>query len=263
MAAARFDKAKFLADYTRLHSGYERKSYKSFKLALDKQVQPVIDYLKAYGTPSDSVINMLIPRAPMETAYKQVYTDIGVKHAAFTYRRINALGKSIKSHPLSFFSSGWQRLMELFYTHRSSPRITDVTDTTRERVKKTLADNQDLTISQQASLLEDNNFNRSRALTIARTESTAAANYGASLGNADADYETNKQWMAVMDANTRPDHVDADGQTVANDELFIVGGESCMFPGDLSLSAKECVNCRCTAVYVPVLSGLGLPILKG
>ncbi len=262
MVAARFDKEAYLANYTRLHNGYERKSYKVFKSALDEQVKPVIKYLKAYGQPSDSVINMLIAKEPMQVAYKKTYTDIGVKHAAFTYRWVNALGRSLKTTPLSFFSEKWRKLMELFYANQSADRITEVTDTTRERVKKTLADNQDLTISQQASLLDSDDFNRSRALTIARTESTAAANYGASLGNEDADWETNKQWMAVLDSSTRPDHVDADGQTVNNDEMFVVGGEQCMFPGDLSLSARECINCRCTAVYVPVLSVLGLPILK-
>lgn len=243
-----------------LHSSYERKSFKVFKSALKVQINPVVKYLKTYGVPSNGLIDLLITKLPMEIAYKEVYLSIGVKHAGATYRQINAIGRAMKS--ANFFSETWRKLMESFFYSYSSERISEVTDTTRERIKNLLANNSNLPISQQASLLESEDFTRARALTIARTESTAAANYGASIGNESADYETNKQWLSILDSNTRPDHITADGQTVPNDENFIVGGYECRFPGDLTLPAKECINCRCSVMYVPIVGENGLPILK-
>lgn len=61
-----------------------------------------------------------------------------------------------------------------------------------------------------------------------------------------------KRWDAAWDNRVRPDHARADGQTVANDELFTVGGEKLMYPCDKKhgASPKNIYNCRCRAVDV-------------
>lgn len=254
-----FNEAVYIANWKAAHHRYEIFSYSKFKPALDEQVKAVSNHVKLYGGISHELADMLIRKEPIEKAYKEVYVKIGTIQAGSTLRFINQLGRSMsqKSSPPGFFSEKWNRLMELFFTARSSTRISDVTETTREKVRRVLADSENMTTSERATYivdtLDDPDFNRSRALMIARTESTSAANYGASLGNADADYMTNKRWLAVMDQNTRPDHVDANGQTVANDEFFVVGGSECMYPGDVSLPANEVINCRCCVVYVPVI----------
>ncbi len=150
----------------------------------------------------------------------------------------------------------------------AADRVKGVTETTRDRIRTALADaeSQGLgtneTADYLAATLDDPDFNRDRALVISRTESTAAANYGASLGAESSDYETGKQWLAVVDRVTRPAHVDADGQLVASYDMFTVGGEQCMFPGDLTLSPAESINCRCCSVYVALVGDNGLPVLK-
>jgi hypothetical protein len=55
-----------------------------------------------------------------------------------------------------------------------------------------------------------------------------------------------REWLALLDNDTRPDHVDANGQVVGPGELFEVGGEEAPYPGHWSLSVEERVNCRCT-----------------
>lgn len=57
-----------------------------------------------------------------------------------------------------------------------------------------------------------------------------------------------KTWVAAG-ANTRPTHQDADGQVVGFDEMFVVGGEECEFPGDPALSDAEAINCQCETDY--------------
>ena len=60
--------------------------------------------------------------------------------------------------------------------------------------------------------------------------------------------EMEREWVSALDARTRPEHAEADGQVVGVDEPFIVGGEKLMFPGDRSGSGWNIYNCRCTQI---------------
>lgn len=92
---------------------------------------------------------------------------------------------------------------------------------------------------------------RRRALLIARTEITGALNAGQDvarqkLGQMGA--INTKEWLALDDAATRPDHTAASGQRVPYDGLFDVGGEEARYPGDPDLSAAQRCRCRCTCL---------------
>lgn len=265
MRTAIFDRAKYASDFKARHRLYENKQYKVFKVALDKQVEPVISYVKAYGAISPELSDMLVTKAPMEVAYKECYTTIGSAHAEWTRRRVNSIGKQQKS----FFSENWQRILELFFLNESASRVSDVTDTTRERIRQVLAEtvSLNLSISQAATYIVDklsnSDFNRMRALVIARTESTTAANKGALLGAESADYETGKVWIPIIDNRTRLDHrLMNDEPAIAMNEAFNVGGNPMQYPGDPTAPAKEVVQCRCALGVVPLLDINGLPILK-
>jgi len=96
---------------------------------------------------------------------------------------------------------------------------------------------------------------QNRATTVARTETVGAYNGGTDsafsiLLDEDPDLDMEKVWLATMDSRTRDTHFAADGQRVAFRESFIVGGFPGMHPGDKALPAQECINCRCTALYV-------------
>lgn len=108
-----------------------------------------------------------------------------------------------------------------------------------------------LSIPNMRKLLQSEHANMSkwRATAIARTETTGAlaAGHQVSYETLAADGERlRKSWLSIIDADTRPDHEAADGQTVDVDAMFLVGAESCKHPGDVSLSAKQRVNCRCS-----------------
>lgn len=274
MNTIRYNKQQYLREWKAQHRTYERTQVSNFKNALDKQIAPVSDYIKRHGiTYLQSHLTVLVSAQPMQEAYLKCYTKVGTQHAEWMYNKIDKIAGQKKSSCIietkdipSFFSEQWRKLMTLFYHTDAGKRITDVTDTTRSRVVQLIVESQDMPISQQATYITDQlgspDFNRTRSLVIARTESTAAANYGASLGAESNDYEVAKQWLSVMDANTRPTHVEANEQVVNMDELFAVGSEVAQFPGDLQLSAKEVINCRCCVAYVPLVGVNGLPILK-
>lgn len=94
-------------------------------------------------------------------------------------------------------------------------------------------------------------FSEFRADTIARTEMNAAFVGGAFEGQkALGEYgATHKEWMAVGDARSRPEHLDVSGTVVAFDESFNVDGEDLLYPLDPSGSAGNTVNCRCDILY--------------
>lgn len=99
---------------------------------------------------------------------------------------------------------------------------------------------------------------RSRAMTVARTETIAAVNAGVYRGAVlDAeqrgDVAPAKVWISTDDKRTRPTHVAADQQRTLLASPFRVGGAQLLFPGDPRGPAAEVINCRCT--MLPVVLG--------
>lgn len=88
-------------------------------------------------------------------------------------------------------------------------------------------------------------YSEYRADTIGRTETIRAYNGGDLTGaKALGEYgPSHKRWLAALDARTRPEHAEADGQTVGLNENFVVMGEEIGAPGEGS--AANVVNCRC------------------
>lgn len=101
---------------------------------------------------------------------------------------------------------------------------------------------------------EEGLFPQHRLERIARTETMAAVNGGTLAGmgvRAGLTGEVvEKVWLATHDRRTRQDHRAADGQRVAHDAPFLVGGERLAFPGDPNGPARQVVNCRCTLLDV-------------
>uniref|UniRef100_UPI00368BE5C1 phage minor head protein n=1 Tax=Micromonospora sp. NPDC005806 TaxID=3364234 RepID=UPI00368BE5C1 len=93
-----------------------------------------------------------------------------------------------------------------------------------------------------------------RAVTIARTETIGAYNAGTLTAWLTAeqvlDEKLDKVWVATHDERTRDDHRDADGQRVALDGVFMVGGVPMRYPGDPAAPPGQTVNCRCTMIEV-------------
>ncbi len=92
-------------------------------------------------------------------------------------------------------------------------------------------------------------ISRVRADMLARSDLNGLANSGSLLMAQVSGASATKTWLSAEDERVRETHAEADGQTVAIDDVFDVGGESAMYPGDPSLSWEEAANCRCTLVY--------------
>lgn len=89
---------------------------------------------------------------------------------------------------------------------------------------------------------------RSRATTIARTETHAVYQAGSLEAARQTGLTLEKTWLSALDSRVRDDHVSAHGQTVGIDEDFTVGGTRGPGPGNMGDAAQD-VNCRCTTTY--------------
>jgi hypothetical protein len=108
-------------------------------------------------------------------------------------------------------------------------------------------------------------ISRIRALTIARTETHAGASYAnhkyhMDIGD-DLGVEFYKRWVAVSDGRTRPEHREANGQTVKINEKFKLSHpkKGTVFmdrAGDPSGGAYHSINCRCVITYGESLDDL-------
>src|SRR5260221_1778727 len=90
-----------------------------------------------------------------------------------------------------------------------------------------------------------------RSQVISSTEVVAASNWGSQEAAKASDLSLDKVWLATNDGHTRPDHREANEQTVGMDEPFEVVGQQLMYPGGISLGAGsgQSVHCRCTPYH--------------
>jgi hypothetical protein len=134
-----------------------------------------------------------------------------------------------------------------------------IQDDTREVIENAInnaLDNQFIDEARLGKLIEratSGEIAKHRAKRIARTETTGAMNAGhvAVLDDlADEGLAAGKEWVAVIDADTRESHEELNGKHVGPHKDFHVGpsGSPAPYPGYFGLPAEERINCRCTIV---------------
>lgn len=134
--------------------------------------------------------------------------------------------------------------------------ITQISETTMRDINDAVSDgiSQGLGEREIAKLIEAvaHTKSASRAQTIARTETSRAANATGITTAKETGIAMLKVWVASGGSRTRDSHRRAgddykDG--IDLDEPFIVGGERLRYPGDPSGSPEESINCRCVLTY--------------
>lgn len=133
-------------------------------------------------------------------------------------------------------------------TNRLKDVSTDVWETARNELSEGMKEGESIE-QLQARIRNVAPMSASRAERIARTEVISASNAGSYTQVKVSGLTGTKEWLATDDGRTRLSHKKAEGQKVAMNAPFNVGGHSLMFPGDPDGPASEVVNCRCTPVY--------------
>lgn len=113
----------------------------------------------------------------------------------------------------------------------------DVWEATRQQLHEGMLAGEG-TLKLRERVMSSGPFAAPRALTIARSEVGHAMNQGSIGQMRQIDLPMTKEWLAVHDARTRPEHAEVDGEKVDLNATFSIGFD----PGDD-------YNCRCTTGF--------------
>ena len=196
----------------------------------------------------------------------KAYETIGVEIAEQQYKALGSIFKKDR-----FFLEGWKTWIDDFAKDRIAQDVKNMDNWTNERlteikgqIKESIRES-GLSIprSEVERLIHEKSgkgiFSKSRARTIARTETAMAANnskvMSADLWQKETGLKQSKMWVHRGAKDPRDSHVSLDGVIIPADEKFqIIGGasgfEEADYPHAQGLSAENVVNCSCQVVYV-------------
>jgi hypothetical protein len=206
-----------------------------------------------------------IPSFPIYEVLVNLYKSVGVEWAKATRQSVR------KADGLMGFNETILRLMNEYFGIDLLNYSEWITQYSREVISQLLirGNEQQMSPLEIADMIATHpEFNRMRAMRIARTETVTAANAAAQIYASTSGMEMNKTWIAVKDKRTRHDHRAVDGTTIDINLPFNVGGVEMMQPGartqpnGLPVPAQEIVNCRCTVAYVAKRDENGRIILR-
>lgn len=257
-----------------------RKQFYSYLASINSKVAKWIDANEDLNPD----VNAFLEGDRLDSIYRRLYTRLTIEEARLSWQQLdeqingkerkdiidllaNIFSNSEDGAPISI----WRRLLNDYLTVRIASRIQEVEQTTIKRIstliEKGIADG--LGAREVATTIrKDTGFNRNRSLAIARTETITALNQGKYLAAQSSPYVMEKKWSPTLDARTRLSHRDMyDRPFVALNQPFYLANaqgvlEEAQYPGDVTLSASNTVNCRCSLLTQPKLTANGRPIRK-
>ena len=261
--------ARLQREHLQRHKLYSARIQRTFLVALNKQVKEASKKLPDVAA-FQRAINAISP-LPVEIAYKSAYRSIVLDSGQITLIEIN---KSImqKRHVFdaSSYHKDWLTRLREWIDTKGANRINQITENTKSKLRDVINSTyQDETITSNQErataiykTINDPAYNRARSITIARTETTTAANLGHTIAADTLSDKLNmamqKTWIPTGDARTRDAHEAMFlYPPVPSEQDFLVGGEDLAFPGDPRGSARNVVNCRCRVVYQVVRDASG------
>ena len=148
------------------------------------------------------------------------------------------------------------RVMADWMRSEGGLKITQITTTTRDNIQSVISSGiadglSEKEIAKNIRAIAPG-ISGSRADTISRTETHAAANVSANATATATGVTFKREWSASRGDRTRDAHRDADGQQVGTEEPFRVDGEDLRYPGDPRGRASNVINCRCAVLFVIV-----------
>jgi len=245
--------------WERLHKKYERQALKVY-LKTFKQWGNNIPFSLLTEDNFSVLIDNATNIEAMNTAYFDVYFAIGSDYGKRVGKDIN---RQLKAFTISEFISVFQRDLLTWLFRNGASRIVTVRQTYLEYIKQLIgigiADGKSMSeISTDLErFVNRRDFYRWQAMRIARTETTTAANYSATVSSKVSGFENEKVWISTLDSRTRRpplshfNHHSMNQVKVGVDEAFNVSGQKMMFPGDPKGSAGNVINCRCTVAIIP------------
>lgn len=260
---------RYAQRYLAYHRGYEKRAFKELKKVFNQWGRSIpwneltIENYKA------QVQNSLSTDL-MYGAYYNIWYGIGVVHGARVGKDINL---QLKAFSLDIFKTAFEWAIGLFLRKWGVRRIRLVEETYFEEIEDLLATRlekeQDMraVAKEVEKIVNKPTFYNWQAQRIARTESTGASNYGATMAGKSTGYVMVKEWISTADKRTRGnpdgkypdttyDHFEMDNILVGAEEKFMFNKDTATqdelsYPGDPEGQAANTINCRCTVAIIP------------
>lgn len=240
--------------YAKQHRRYERRAYPIFLKALHEQIQPTIDWIKVNGAQNPPLDALVVP-ASWRDPMVEVYQMIGMLAA----RREYFFMRNTEKGALDFLIEAWRQVFYTYAINYAYRQENELSETTKNEIRYALsvAYDNNLNTDETAAYIRKrvyNEISRSRAVLISRTESTTASNLGKYTGAkswlSESGQNGYKEWIGRNDGRERHTHIEMNDQIIPIDDLWNIDGEKALNPGDVTLSAAERCNCRCTSIYM-------------
>ncbi len=247
-------------DYAKQQSIAEREVLPFVRKALKQTIAPVIAYVQSNGVQTSIPVEILINQSVWNTLYPQIYQNIGMKFARREFYRQRTLDGQIKTKAsaIDFLIDIWTNQLRNYAYQYTYQIINELNYTTIKLIRQALNDTYQLGLDYDGAIrlfIKDVNgkFNK-RAGSISRTEATTISNLGKDIGARgwieQQGGQGYKVWLGRNDKRERHTHLEENNVIIPINDLHTVGGEQCQRPGDVNLSAKERINCRCTESYM-------------
>lgn len=239
---------------------YELRAARIFRKHIKRQAL-TIPFDKLTPNTYKAYVNFYIEEQAIKDAYLETYIRVGMAHG----RRVgNSLNSEInkKNFSLSSFEPALVQFIQNWLLSNGGLRITSVKQSVAEYIiefiAKSLEQSTDIrTIARELEKhIRSRGFYRWQIERIVRTETTAAANMGATIAGRDSGLVLEKEWISSHDGRTRRrpddlfDHWEMDGVRVDDGEPFNVNGDLIQFPGDPEGHPANVINCRCGVVKI-------------
>lgn len=253
----------------------ERKFMGRIFEALEYQVEQALPIIKARGPEmARGQIDMQVFNEKIEPVLTDLHVISGLFFANKGLREIRkAVRLQTKAASFGFNDEWAEDIIAYFKLHLLDKAVWPISETTRDQIMAVLDQGQreGWGYERIANELRDPEMLLWRARMIVRTETLFASDYGRKLAADKSDYETGKEWIAANDHRTRHGHRAVDGQVVDQEAKFAVtlykgnipvAVEMMTGPGDITASAGNVINCRCTCALVTMRDERGKLIPK-
>lgn len=227
-----------------------------FKEAFDKQIKPLYDKIEQVSDIRDIEIPPLNNQVIVD-AYKKLYLTV-VPHFALSKRSQFKKNLKLKDADDEIFEDLIMEMAIKYLEQHAGETVVAAGDTSIALIQRLLQKltpeilDQGLGAGQAQTMLRDriqsewHRMKYFRTERIVRTEVNRAANWGSLEGTKSLGVEMNKIWISAFAAESRPEHMDADGQKVGLDEPFHVWDDLLQYPGDPAGRAENTINCLCS-----------------
>lgn len=257
--------------WNRQKDKYEKQAARVFRRHL-RNLTAGIPYDLINPQAPESLIRAYLTPSEIRKAYEEIWLTTGLRHGRRIGREINReiRGQRKEFSPLSF-EPIFADFVRQWLLNEGAQNISIVTQTIGdffiEYIKEAANEGKDIrTIARELErLVRSRGFYRWQIDRIVRTETTAAANFGALEAAKDSGLVLVKEWISSSDARTRRrpkdnfDHLEMDGVQVDENDTFKLRGRSrgalvvdeLRVPGDpMARFGGSVINCRCSMVLV-------------